>query len=246
MTDDNDFKTVTEVAYRALALIALTIRVTADSLARTDPDQNDRWNVVVAKVRSWVAEQGIDPHLSAVERAAIAQPLGRIDDDTLFDLSWRLQALVALLWALHQIEPMPTYAESYAADALQPLLPFGQPVADFLAKARLRTEEELVTERHRAEFWNWRGQTEVRRRGGKLPQGGDSDDAAITQAAQTALDEGVVTEVIDGDVICLGQPYRALSSEGFAEAASTAQERDFALSWICGSTEDWDETETEV
>jgi hypothetical protein len=248
MTDDDElpFKTQEEVGRRALALIALTYRVTTDSLVRTDPDKSGRWAEILDQLRGWVANQGIEPHLSPAERDALAQPLGKIADDTLFELSWRLQALVAVLWALHKIEPMPTYAESYSADALHPLMPFGRPVSEFLATIRLRTEEELVAERHRAEFWNWRAQTELLRRHSTQPPPGDTFETVIARAAQTALEDEVVAEVKDGDVVCHGQAYRALSEEVFADAASTAQERHLALNWICGYADDWDDTPTDT
>jgi hypothetical protein len=242
--DDARFKTQAEVAYRALALIALTYRVTTDSLVRTDPDKRGRWEEILDQLRGWVTRQGIDPHLSPTERDALGQPLGKIDDDTLFGLSWRLQALVAVLWALHKIDPMPTYAESYPADALHPLMPFGRPVTEFLTTIRLRSEENLVTERHRAEFWNWRAQTELFHRHGTPPPSGETYEATVARAAQAALEEGVVTEVRDGDVACKGQVYSALSEEAFADVASTAEERHFALNWICGYADDWDDTPT--
>jgi hypothetical protein len=252
MTDDDidddepRFKAQQEVAYRALALTALTYRVTIDTLARTDSDKVSRWNEILDQLLGWVKSQGIQAHLSPAECDALDQPLGRIDDDTLFGLSWRLQALVAVLWALHLIEPMPSYAESYPADALHPLLPFGRPVAEFLANNRLRTEEELVAERHRAEFWNWRARTDLGRRRGMKPPAGETNEATIARAAQTALEEAIVTEVRDGDVLCNGVRYGALAEEAFADAASTAQERHFALNWICGHAEDWDETPTDT
>jgi hypothetical protein len=40
-------------------------------------------------------------------------------------------------------------------------------------------------------------------------------------------------------------PYSALTDEAFADAGATAQERHFALNWICGVAEDWDETLSE-
>jgi hypothetical protein len=251
MADDNDFddemrfKTQDEVAWRALALVALTYRVSVDSLARTDPQKKSRWNEILTQLRAWVSEQGIDTRLSPTERDALAQPLGKIDDDTLFDLSWRLQALVAVLWALNVVEPMPTYAESYAADELQPRLPFGRPVDEFLASVRLRAEEELVAERHRAEFWNWRARTDLLRRRAK-PPAGQTYDAILVRAAESAREDGIVTEVHDGDVVCRAVPYFALSQEEFADAASTAQERHFALNWTCGYAEDWDDTPTDT
>jgi hypothetical protein len=251
MADDDDvdgemrFKTQEEVAYRALALIALTYRVSTDSLARTDPEKNGRWNEILTQLRGWVSDQGIEAHLSPIESKAVAQPLGRIDDDTLFDLSWRLQALVAVLWALRKVEPMPTYAESCAADAL-PLMPFARPIEEFLTTIQLRPEEELVAERHRAEFWNWRARADLFRRRGTKPPVGETYATTIARAAQAALEDGIVTEMREGDVVCQGVPYHALSQEAFADAASTAQERHFALNWICGYAEDWDDTPTDT
>jgi hypothetical protein len=252
MADDGDFddemrfKTQEEVAWRALALVALTYRVSMDSLARPDPHRKSRWNEILTQVRHWVSEQGIEPHLSPSEREALAQPLGQIDDDTLFDLSWRLQALVAVLWALNAVEPMPSYGESYPADALQPLLPFGRPVDEFLATVQLRAEEDLVAERHRAEFWNWRARADLLRRRGTKPPAGETYQTTIARAAESAREDGIITEVREGDVVCQGLPYHALSQEAYADAASTAQERHFALNWICGFAEDWDNTPTDT
>jgi hypothetical protein len=243
--EESRFKTPQEVAHRALALVALTYRVTTDSLARTDPEQAARWHDVLERLRRWVASEGIDAHLSPVERDALARPLGQIDDDALSDLSWRLQALVAVLWALHKVEPMPSYAESYPADALHPLMPFGRPASEFLTNLLLRTEDELVTERHRAEFWNWRGRAELIRRHGKRPTP-QTDDAAVARATQAAREDGLVAEARGGDVVCGGVPYGSLSEEAFADAASTAEQRHFALNWICGYAEDWDDTPTET
>jgi hypothetical protein len=244
--DEMRFKTTEEVAWRALALVALTYRVSMDSLARTDPHKTSRWNELLTQLRRWVSGQGIEAYLSPTEREVLAQALGQIDDDTLFDFSWRLQALVAVLWALNVIEPMPSCTESYAADALQPLLPFGRPVGEFLTTARLRAEEELVAERHRAEFWNWRARTDLLRRRGTKPPAGKTYDTILARAAESAREDGIVTEVRDGDVVCGGVTYSALSQEAFADAASTAQERHFALNWICGCAEDWDDTPTDT
>ncbi len=240
--DDLCLRTTEEVAKRALALIALTYRVTTDSLVRTDPDKKGRWLEVLAQLRGWIITEHIDAWLTPAERAAMAQPLGEIDDDTLFGLSWRLQALVAILWALHKIDPMPTYAESYSADELHPLMPFGRPVGEFLATVKLRVEEELVAERHRAEFWDWRGQTDMLRREGGKPPRGITFEKIISDAADTALEDQVTPDVRDGDVMCKGVLYRDLSPEAFADAAWTAQERHLALNWICGCIDDWDES----
>jgi hypothetical protein len=251
MKDDDDveeemrFKTQEEVAYRALALTALTYRVSADSFTRTNPEKNPRLHEVLNQLRGWVSSHGIEVHLSPIERKALAQPLGKIDDDTLFDLSWRVQALVALLWALGKVDPMPTYCESYAANAL-PLMSLGSPVEEFLTTVRLRPEEDLVTERHRAEFWNWRARTDLMRRHGTKPPTSETYEASIATAAKSALEDGIVVEQRDGDVVCRGVPYRELSQEAFADVASTAQERHFALNWICGYAEDWDDTPTDT
>jgi hypothetical protein len=78
------------------------------------------------------------------------------------------------------------------------------------------------------------------------PPAGETYDMIIARAVQTAVDEGVVTEVRDGDVLCNGVPYHGLSQEAFADAASTAQERHCALNWMCGYAEDWDDTPTDT
>src|SRR5579862_7955734 len=134
MADESDiqFKTQEEVGYRALALSALSYRLSADSLLHTDAEKRVRAAEVLAQVHKWIASHGIDAHLSTLERNTIAQPLGQIADDAFSTLIWRGQALAVLLWALQKINPMPTYAEAVSAAMLQPILQLGQPIAGFL------------------------------------------------------------------------------------------------------------------
>jgi hypothetical protein len=237
--DELQFKTTEDVAYRALALVALAYRMGADASFHAKKNV-PRAKQSLEQVRAWISAEGIDVHLTDAERRTIARPLGELEDAVLDYCLWRIQALAAILWALRKIDSKASYDESVDFTTLLPLVPFGQPISEFQATIALRSEEELVTERHRAEFWHGRANAELFRRGRmKSPT-----EAEIAQMVQTALEEGIIAEVQDGDAICKGKPYRALSEEAFEDAALTAKERLHALNWICGCVEDWDDSDT--
>lgn len=243
MDDDSPRKTAEDVAYRSLALMALCYRASGEqSLARgADPD----WEQFLVELDAWARDQGIADHYSETEEELMERPIGEIEPEELFALGWRLQALVATLWATGHLEAMPTYAHSVAAADVRSLMPLRKPVAEFLAAARLRPEEELRAERLRAEFWNWRARCDMFRRRGMAPPAGQTYEATITGAAEAAARDGLIAEVVAGDVGCDGRPYHALADQEFADAASTALERHHALNWICGD-DDWDDVSTDT
>lgn len=245
MSEDSNMKTEFDVAYRALALMAICYRASSEQAARRNPDAARAQKI--EKIRAWAEEQGIDDHFSDFERDTMDAPLGEIEDDEeLGALGWRLQSMVAALWAVGMVDPMPTYARSVAAQAVQPLMPLGKPVDQFLTSARIRPDKAIQKERTRAQFWTWRARCEAMRRRGVKPPPGKSYQVTIREAAQSALSDGLIDALADDDVACDGRAYHRLDDREFSDAASTALERLYLLNWICGESDDWDTVPTDT
>ena len=81
------------VAYRALALLALLIRTQAENELRGDPGGRPGWVNVLRRLKIWLDEEKVRPHLSREERKALNKPLGSWDGgDVFLRYSWDFNA----------------------------------------------------------------------------------------------------------------------------------------------------------
>ena len=234
------------VAFRVLAMTAVSCRASADQVLRQGP--HPVWEETMKAIERWLVETGVENHLSNLERELMETPVGLIEDDQLFEQNWRLQAVGALLWSIGKVDPMPTYATFVLSATLMPLVPLTRPIDAFLASATLRPLAVLEAERTRAQFWNWRSRCEMFRRQGMAAPTGQSYEQTLESAARSAFEQGVVTELAEdgSDVAFDGVPYAELDNESFANAGSTALERHRALNWVLGDGEDWDLVSTDT
>jgi hypothetical protein len=235
-------RTAEEIARRAAAVTALLLRLNIEMEHRDDAAAGKK---LFARLSAWVKDEGLAPHLSARETEVVARKLGKLADGEIFELNWRLQALAALCWAVRKIDPMPPYHHSAAADLIQPAMPMFAPLAPYLACSR-RPANAIRRERERAEFWHWRMRTRLLEVQGMKPPAGDTYRACVRRGAEAALERGLIDGLKDGDVDCGGRAYKKLTQEEWADAASTAVERHYALNWACGYADDWDEVRTDT
>jgi len=126
--DQARFRSPQEVARRAvllLAVAALAFGKEGDPLVE------------------WLHREGLMQHASKQEREFFEDPerfeeLGQ-------QLSWRVEALMVLAWALCLLDDLGLPEEQCSAADLFPHLPaFGESTADFIASAKLRDGEELL------------------------------------------------------------------------------------------------------
>lgn len=240
-------KSAEEIAYRSLCLVAITYRATVEATLLEEPGEKRVLADYNRRLRAWLKDEGVEPHLSPDEAQLLTTLLGKLTKDVVFGMSWRLQSLVVLFWAVGKLATMPTYTRSTTADEVQDQFPIMKPVRPFVIASRLRTELELQRERHRAEFWNWRARTELlRRQGLPLPRG-DSFEVAVARALKAALREKLITptDLRDDDLACGGVPYRDLPDAAFSDVMSTALERHYAMNWVCRDP-DWDHVSTDT
>jgi hypothetical protein len=71
-------------------------------------------------------------------------------------------------------------------------------------------------------------------------------EAIVRDAATHAYEQGDIGEPIGADFPLFGKAYREMTDDEYSRATSIAMERHFALNWLCGYSDDWDETPTDT
>lgn len=197
---------------------------------------------------AWVQKEQLSDKFSDAEIELHAMALGTWTDSQVFEMIWRFEALVVLLWATSHFEEMPTWLETVDGKTV---LQKAQLMGDserLLSSSSLRDENQIEKMRHAAEFWHWRCRTEMLRREGMAAPPGETYEGTIGSAVQHAVDDGIVTETVDGDIAVNGVAYANLPQEEWANVASTSIERHYATNWLVGyaPNNDWDATPTDT
>jgi hypothetical protein len=93
-----------------------------------------------------------------------------------------------------------------------------------LEGAKLRDPERIEHERDAARLWHWRARA----------------------TAMRGYEQGLLPPPMRGDFRAFGKIYRHLTPEQHSEALSIAHERHYALNWLCGLGESWDDVPTDT
>lgn len=89
----------------------------------------------------WFMSQNLWTDVSPAERAFLT---GQPTPQDQIDMTWRIEALVSLLWALGKIEPMPSLAQQFdTTKAVKRLVFPPASIAAFVATAALRSEADV-------------------------------------------------------------------------------------------------------
>ena len=188
------------------------------------------------------------------ERAFLESSGWHVDEDLHRDAGWRVECAATLMWALGIIDAWPAIDVQTDPDLLKEV-PV-ESIGWFTRTPKLRPQGEIEEKRDLLEFWHWR----VRTRGliergypfepdeNMVAAGIRGLDDVIRVSAERAYQEGDVPEIMDGDLVFLGKPFRALPVEEYQLAASIIMERHRALNWLCGCAPGnrWDDTPLET
>ena len=159
---------------------------------------------------------------------------------------WRFEALAVLLWATGHFEEMPSWLETVDGQTLMRKAQLFGEREQLASDSCLRDEQQIEKLRNTAEFWHWRCRTEMFRRSGMAPPPGESYEGTVAQALEHAVDQGIVTATVDGDISVYGVAYWKLPQQEWANLASISVERHYASDWLAGYAPQnkWDETPT--
>ncbi|MCL6638477.1 MAG: DUF4272 domain-containing protein [Firmicutes bacterium] len=232
-------------AYRALCLGALVLRCEFEKIIQNIIDLTvvKIHEDLIARLNDWMDKEGLILYQSARERELFARPPGSWNWQEVVNASWRTEALGVILWALSVVGSLPPYDTEFSQkDVLKPLNLYGPP-GNFLAAADLRPAPEIEKAREVAGLWHWRSRATSLQKQGAVPAGGLTFPEII-KAVAGQLAGKLAIEPVQDDFPAFGKPYAELTGDEYSLVSSIAAERHFALNWLCGYFENWDETPT--
>lgn len=238
------------VAYRALCLGALLRRseleLNLQELHRFDTPDAVRDDVLNrqfqlnTRLGRWAQREQLRAHFTRTERLWMDAPLGTWSERTLVTVTWQVESLGMLLWALNWLDDIPAYDEQFDPEPVLAPLEILTPAIDFIWCAQLRPRDELDSLRDQAELWNWRSRaTELERMGVRPPEGFTFQEI-IRETAERAYHNGHIAHIIAGDFPVYGKAYADLSDDEFTIASAIAYERYAAINWMCELPNTWE------
>ena len=254
----------TDVAIRAIvlrhviayALMTPTPEILGNALTSWSEDEKRDFARDAEGTRDdfWTLLGGYQKYLSPLERTFSRTTMSTITEAQLINASWRVEALIPLLWALQVIDEIPPYDTQSSPEVVSDSR-FADPDA-FIANASLRPTEEIDAARDVAEAWHWRSRTrQLIEDGTPFPDspefaaaGFTSFDSIVRMSAKSHEGDGTFDKMVDEDYPAFGKAYRDLTDEEWTTTRSITMERHFALNWLCGYAPGhrWDETPTDT
>jgi hypothetical protein len=209
--------------------------------------------VVSNQIKSFLKSNNLWKHMVDSERYFIETDLLRMDIRAHYNATWRLESAVVLMWALRMIDEFPAFDAQTNPETLKKIQ--DEYLLKFTGGEVLLPTDVLERQRSIAELWHWRSRTrELIERGDKIPAemttklGFTSFDQIIEMAANKALHDGEIPQIIDNDFVACGKAFRDLTDEEWQWVRSVIMERHYAMNWLCGYApgNKWDRTPTDT
>jgi hypothetical protein len=212
----------------------------------SEPAVTEAHESLAADLDTWLRATGLEREQSPEERRMFRQQLGLWPAEDIIDASWRMEALGMFVWALGHTKELPPWdTQIDQSSVIQPVGLMSDPRP--FEQSSLRPDDEVARARDLAELWHWRARTtQLQRRGGVEPPAGLTFEEVIARTAHGAHAAGDIPTLIDDDFPAFGKSYADLDDTEYATATSIAAERHFALNWLCGYADEWDETPTDT
>jgi hypothetical protein len=162
---------------------------------------------------------------------------------------WRLESVVALMWALGIINDFPPFDTQSNAELLNQIP--HEDIDRFINNAKLLSDSVIEKKRSLAELWHWRSRTRQLVEEKNVPPaelGFSSFNQIVQEVANEAYKQGDLSQVMDNDFLAKDKAYRDLTNEEWSEVRSITMERHHALNWMCGYAQNnrWDKTPTDT
>lgn len=237
-----------EICKRILALKALLSRSECEGYIHMSRKPNEIQGAKLAgdKLNEWIKKNEVYAFLSKKEREAIDVTVGEWDQKTFMNASWRVEAVSVLLWSLNFMDFLPPYDQEVGKDRVMSIFnPFNS-LSIIQQKAVLKPVGQIFHMRDIAELWHWRANTTRIIKEKLVPKG--FDDAKLldicAQVSEKAYKDGEIPAPIDSDFPAYKKAYKDLTDEEFKQSSSIILERHFGSNWLCGYSNNWDETPT--
>lgn len=214
------------VLLRGFALAALACRGFIDYGA-----DNSEAEAVHTKLLHWLEGVPVDGEFSSEEAAIIHAPLGTLTETQIAGVTWGVEGLVVLSWALGfaELPPYDAQVDPYAVAEAIGL--FDLEASRQLHTVRLRCPEEIVAGRELLYAINTRIREYLRSpvQGSRRPfqEWLDPEWLAVLKLPLETL-------VVDDELAIAGQPAWRASREQLTECELIVRERHRAAIWLAG------------
>ena len=239
---DVELRSPLEVRTRILILASVLRR-----LALENPSVEDGGDLTAEAFdeREWLREQGLEHQFTIGEAALLDSPPGSVALEAVGEASWQGEALVALGWAIGEVEMPPIGTASDPRPLLNVVPRPWDGTEDWLGNPALASELEAARQREIAEIWYWRLTTEVLRRTAPAADSHDYKEA-IQEVAAEALEAGLVPALRKNDFPVHGRSVKDLSDHDVDELIAVSGQRLRALNWLCGFGTSWDDLPLDI
>jgi hypothetical protein len=221
------------VARRALALVAVTARA---MLEREDPNDANAERTRQKLIR-WVEAVDVEDELEEDERRILHIQVGDVAHQDTLNATWRLEGLAILAWALGRFELAPHDEPIVPEDLLRAMFYLDvEGGRALLAAPALREPEDIVELQDRLFAIHWR------LREWSLNQE-PKDFAAVAGEAWFGPLDIAGIRLVDGDIAIGERALADADSDAVDAVTSAALERHLAVSWLCGDSVLYSETD---
>jgi hypothetical protein len=136
---EDEIRSAEEIARRALTLAAVI------SCAYGDPR---------AAVSDWLKQENLWQETTPLERAFLEKD---VDEKTRREFTWKIEALIPLLWAINKIDEMPDIKTQCDTEPLkQAVIWPPNPTKDYIGSSTLRDEEVIYKEYEKVYQAHWK------------------------------------------------------------------------------------------
>jgi hypothetical protein len=235
-------KTARDITLRMLCVGALVYRRELElsfHQSAANPSAQEDLHLMHTRLRRWIDYERLHHCLTEAERTLIYKPMGEWTPRALHKVSWRLETLGVLLWALRLVEWIPTFDTRFTFAELADALDVLQPTIDLVWCAELRSPDQLTRMRDTAELWDWRCHAaELMTLGVKPSQGVNYRDV-IRVTAEQAHADGTLPALLEGDFAAFGRPFASISPEQYHLIRAISAERYSVMCWLMEPTAEW-------
>jgi hypothetical protein len=216
-----------EIAGHLIAQVTLGRRGLIESDQESDvfERETDRF-----ELEAW-SRLELTPWLREHQFAILDSPLGLLSAEQVEMANDGLVIGSTLGWAMYLVKSDSLPLQSDGAPEMQMLewapTPW-TPVRNMVKSLKVRTEEDLATERERWELVHWRSLLFTD------PDTADEDQASLVETVAELRELGTIAIASNDFAIDNGEPFSNLTPDALFELQHTAEVRLRALNWVCG------------
>ncbi len=232
-----------DVAKRGIVLLSTVQRIGIDTgPAFATPTERA---TAAFDLREWLRGEGLWGDLTPSESAFLGGSGGDTTLDFIAEQGSQAEAVAVMAWALGLLDTLSDLDYSDIEPVLSAVPSPWDAIAPWIESLTMRPEAQVARRREQAEIWEWRLSMEPYRR---MLEGRELMDLehTIRDVTRDGQSQGLLLPGKKGGFAVYGRPIPALDPIDVDELAAIANERLYALNWVCGYGDTWDDVPLEI